>query len=200
MSLDPRNTLKTVLVKAPSDLLCLDFANTRFWRGTEAPTEQFSTFTDVTDWARKNAALLGRRKVANQAADFAAALALREAIYRAFLAIAEAKRPRESDLAALALPAGAPRRLGIVPRQDGYAWRVEAGRSASVEALLAPVLWSTWDLLVGPRRAKVRRCANDQCLWLFVDESKSGTRRWCSMASCGNRAKAHRHYRRKTKR
>jgi predicted RNA-binding Zn ribbon-like protein len=87
-----------------------------------------------------------------------------------------------------------------LPRKDGYAWRVEAGRSASVEALLAPVLWSTWDLLVGPRRAKVRRCANDQCLWLFVDESKSGTRRWCSMASCGNRAKAHRHYRRKTKR
>jgi predicted RNA-binding Zn ribbon-like protein len=41
----------------------------------------------------------------------------------------------------------------------------------------------------------VRRCANDKCLWLFIDRSKAGTRRWCDMAACGNRAKAQRHYR-----
>jgi predicted RNA-binding Zn ribbon-like protein len=35
---------------------------------------------------------------------------------------------------------------------------------------------------------------NDQCGWLFMDDSKNGSRRWCSMQSCGNRAKAHRHY------
>jgi predicted RNA-binding Zn ribbon-like protein len=40
----------------------------------------------------------------------------------------------------------------------------------------------------------VRECANDKCLWLFLDDSKNGTRRWCSMSACGNRAKAHRHY------
>jgi predicted RNA-binding Zn ribbon-like protein len=42
--------------------------------------------------------------------------------------------------------------------------------------------------------ARVRHCANERCLWLFLDDSKSGTRRWCSMSACGNRAKAHRHY------
>jgi predicted RNA-binding Zn ribbon-like protein len=31
-------------------------------------------------------------------------------------------------------------------------------------------------------------------MWLFVDESKNGTRRWCDMTACGNRAKARRHY------
>jgi predicted RNA-binding Zn ribbon-like protein len=41
---------------------------------------------------------------------------------------------------------------------------------------------------------RVRRCANEKCLWLFVDESKNGTRRWCDMTACGNRAKARRHY------
>ena len=41
---------------------------------------------------------------------------------------------------------------------------------------------------------RIRRCTNDDCLWLFLDESKNGTRRWCDMASCGNRAKARRHY------
>ena len=70
-----------------------------------------------------------------------------------------------------------------------------AGRDGPpAESLLAPVLWSAGDLLTGARRARVRQCANPRCLWLFLDDSKSGNRRWCSMASCGNRAKAHRHY------
>lgn len=41
--------------------------------------------------------------------------------------------------------------------------------------------------------ANVRECA--ACSWLFLDLSKSKSRRWCSMATCGNRAKAQRHYR-----
>jgi predicted RNA-binding Zn ribbon-like protein len=56
------------------------------------------------------------------------------------------------------------------------------------------VLWSAADLLADPRRHRVRKCANSLCGWLFVDESKGGNRRWCSMAACGNRAKARRHY------
>jgi predicted RNA-binding Zn ribbon-like protein len=60
--------------------------------------------------------------------------------------------------------------------------------------MLAPVLWSAADLLVGGGHSRVRRCANSKCLWLFRDESKTGTRRWCDMAACGNRAKARRHY------
>jgi predicted RNA-binding Zn ribbon-like protein len=42
----------------------------------------------------------------------------------------------------------------------------------------------------------VRRCANPSCVLLFLDVSKSGRRRWCDMATCGNRAKATAHYRR----
>ncbi len=60
--------------------------------------------------------------------------------------------------------------------------------------LLAPVLWSAADLLAGAHKTRIRECANAECLWLFLDESKGGTRRWCDMASCGNRAKARRHY------
>jgi predicted RNA-binding Zn ribbon-like protein len=40
---------------------------------------------------------------------------------------------------------------------------------------------------------RVRICANDTCQWLFFDESRGGRRRWCDMATCGNRAKAQRH-------
>jgi predicted RNA-binding Zn ribbon-like protein len=44
--------------------------------------------------------------------------------------------------------------------------------------------------------ARIRQCANPKCLWMFVDASKAGTRRWCDMNACGNRAKAQRHYHR----
>ena len=37
---------------------------------------------------------------------------------------------------------------------------------------------------------RLRICANDQCRWVFVDRSRTGKRKWCDMASCGNRAKA----------
>ena len=42
-----------------------------------------------------------------------------------------------------------------------------------------------------PDRIKV--CDNDRCLWVFYDTSRTGRRRWCDMATCGNRAKAARH-------
>ena len=60
--------------------------------------------------------------------------------------------------------------------------------------------------LVGPRpltwRAgtvadRVRQCGDDDCGWLFLDRSKNGSRRWCSSADCGNRARARRHYQRR---
>lgn len=45
----------------------------------------------------------------------------------------------------------------------------------------------------GGRPERLRPCANDACRWLFYDASRQGRRRWCDMASCGNRAKAARH-------
>jgi predicted RNA-binding Zn ribbon-like protein len=49
----------------------------------------------------------------------------------------------------------------------------------------------------GGRPDRVRICADDTCRWIFYDASPTGRRRWCSMASCGNRAKAARHRARK---
>jgi predicted RNA-binding Zn ribbon-like protein len=122
-----------------------------------------------------------------------AAITLREAIYRLFAAEAAGQKWDSEDLSALnaALAEAPPREslaLGAVKGWD-VPW---AG--VSVTALLAPVLWSAGDLLLGPRAGRVRQCANPACGWLFLDDSKSGNRRWCSMSACGNRAKAHRHY------
>jgi predicted RNA-binding Zn ribbon-like protein len=51
-------------------------------------------------------------------------------------------------------------------------------------------------LLTGPEGDRVRQCADAQCGWFFLDESRNRSRRWCSMEACGNRNKARRFYRR----
>ena len=47
---------------------------------------------------------------------------------------------------------------------------------------------------------RIKHCENPACVLWFFDTTRNGTRRWCSMATCGNRAKAHRHYDRAKKR
>jgi len=162
----------------------------------------------LLEWSAKAGAILKSetthyRAIAVQDPDFAAkifkdAIALREAIYRIVFASAARRISSEADFRLLNDSLGAaPIRNQIERKRDDFGWRVVTP-SFSAVAMLTPVLWSAADLLVGPSLARVRHCANDRCLWIFLDESKNRTRRWCSMQSCGNRAKAHRHYLRQT--
>ncbi|WP_254607796.1 CGNR zinc finger domain-containing protein [Burkholderia aenigmatica] len=190
------------LIPAPPETLSIDFANTLYWRGSDPPTETFGSMDDLLAWCREQAgvpadlaqACRARCEEAGGPAMLARALALREALYRLFHAQAEQREPQADDLALLGgfLAEAAPR-VALARIDGGYAWRV-GGAGATLAGLLSPVLWSAIDLLGGARLAKVKRCANDACQWLFIDDSKNGSRRWCSMSSCGNRAKAYRHY------
>jgi predicted RNA-binding Zn ribbon-like protein len=190
------------LVMAVREELCLDYANTRYWRGSEAPTETLHGLDDLLEWLARAAdpapLVATARAWARDAAAvpelFAQAIAVREAIYGIFSGLATGERVADRDLAELnrAL-AEAPARRRIARRDDGYGWQADIG-DINAANLLAPVLWSAAELLLNAPHRRVRRCANDRCLWLFVDTSKSGTRRWCDMSSCGNRAKAARHY------
>jgi len=186
------------------DDACLAYANTLCWRGRAAPVEALGDVGDLVRWLAESAELAEnavaeveawmRARPAQAASLFAEALELREAIYRISRALSCGEAIPTPDLAALnrGLAAAPPRRR-IEPVADGYRWRIgPSGISAPM--LLAPVLWSASDLLASERRQRVRLCANEECLWLFLDESKAATRRWCNMASCGNRAKARRHY------
>jgi len=200
----PPEATRIDLTAAPREATCLDYANTRMYRGSAAPVEQFSAWPALLDWIAAIAALPAEAAAElrawaaaapeGAAALFAASIALRELVYRVFSAVASGAPVAEADLAALnqAL-AEAPPRARLARLGGAYVWRIEhAGLSAP--ALLAPVLWSAADLLVQAPHRRIRQCANPQCLWLFIDASKNGTRRWCDMAACGNRAKAHRHY------
>ncbi len=63
-------------------------------------------------------------------------------------------------------------------------------RELAVRAVLA------WDALAGRSPGRLRPCANDECRLFLIDHSKANAARWCSMAVCGNRMKARRHYQR----
>jgi predicted RNA-binding Zn ribbon-like protein len=66
--------------------------------------------------------------------------------------------------------------------------------SAPPERELALRAVLTWDALTKNSPGRLRPCANDECHLFLIDRSKAGTARWCSMAICGNRMKARRHY------
>ena len=81
-----------------------------------------------------------------------------------------------------------------VPVIDGgqVSWTlsVDPDRELAVRAILA------WDALARHSPGRLRPCANDECRLFLIDHSKANAARWCSMAVCGNRLKARRHYQR----
>ena len=187
----------SIRIPAPADDLCLTFANTRYWRGKPVPTETLSNRADLMRWIGQEIGLdegVARGLMPEAPSAFQEAIGLREMIHGLFVQAAGSGVIGAAVLAELnAALWRAPKRevLSVIGRDRGWAVVTDG---PAVTTLLAAVLWSAGDLLLGPRSARVRQCDNPVCGWLFLDDSKSGNRRWCAMSACGNRAKAHRHY------
>ena len=81
----------------------------------------------------------------------------------------------------------------VMPRHqlegNGWVW-LDADRE--LESPLWPVVLAAATLLTSPDAARLRACAKQDCGWLFVDRSRNGLRRWCSMADCGTSEKTRR--------
>jgi predicted RNA-binding Zn ribbon-like protein len=188
-----------------SGALCLDFANTAEQHGSANPQEKLNDYRDLVAWGEGAGVLSARevrqlRKLSEQRGEHTAAvlkhaLDLREALYHIFAAIGGERSVDPADLAILNefLPE-ALSHAEVVPTTEGFAWRWVKGQGA-LDAMLWPVARSAADLLLSKDLDRVRECADDRgCGYLFVDMSRNRSRRWCSMESCGNRAKAMRHY------
>jgi predicted RNA-binding Zn ribbon-like protein len=181
--------------------LALDFVNTVEWRGSpDQRGERLREYGELLAWAESAGALERRTRQrlerAAKARPAAAAAALAEAVaLRESLAeLLAARTPRPALLETLNHWLGrAPERRRIAPAPQGYGWAA-AREPEPLLAPLWPVVWSAADLLASGRGNRVRTCADRRCGWLFVDASRGARRRWCSMESCGNRAKARRHY------
>ncbi|WP_371477491.1 ABATE domain-containing protein [Kitasatospora sp. NBC_00315] len=136
---------------------------------------------DFARWVEESGLLDHRIQV--RPWEFTAALELREALYRLALATAGRRELDPDDCGIVNdLAAGLPVRRRLNP--DGTATR--AGDAAAVLASLAR---RGVELLAGPSAARIKECAADGCTRLYLDGSKTGSRRWCDMRRCGNRAK-----------
>jgi predicted RNA-binding Zn ribbon-like protein len=78
-------------------------------------------------------------------------------------------------------------------RGDGTFARAFVPVGDAFAGLMIPIVESAADALILGELARVRRCADPRCARVFYDGTKNAARRWCDMATCGNRAKAARH-------
>ncbi len=125
------------------------------------------------------------------------AIELREAIFRLFLASIQGTSSEAADLEIFnsALTRALSHSV-IIPQEHGFEWTWLPKESA-LDSMLWPAIRAAADLLTSEELEDVRVCASDNCNWLFMYTSKNHTRRWCDMKSCGNRAKARKHYNQK---
>lgn len=179
----------------------LDFCNTRAgWRAPQ-PKEYLLTHEHLTVWAGHlglvpRPAVAGLRRTAR--ADPAGArrvltraLRLREALYAVLTATATPRDWRAVN--AEVHRAGAVSVL-MPGRPAQWSLATAVARSSNVEFPLLAVGQAAAGLLTSATAAQVSACPGEICGWLFADPR--GRRRWCSMAWCGNRAKARRYARR----
>ncbi|WP_405988265.1 CGNR zinc finger domain-containing protein [Streptomyces sp. NBC_00986] len=161
--------------------LCLDFVRTLRHRGSPDVVEELPDAEALLAWVRQCgpcADAAGRLDAAN-------ARELREAVHtlivdaRAGLTPDAHSRDRVNSAAAHAVP---------VPRLTS-AGQLTRHADDPVRATLSLVARDALDLVTTPSLARLRNCAGPTCGALFLDTSRPGNRRWCSMGTCGNRAK-----------
>ncbi len=170
-------------VKLIGGRLALDFLNTADWTAAgEAHQEMIESMADIAAWVE--AAGVADARLPEDASSFRA---LRARLRPAFVGVSgEAAGKAAGEAAACA---------AINALLKGIAGDALAPRTGAPPTLAELVAIDAASLLVD-RRATVRlkRCPGPDCGWLFIDETKNGRRRWCMMETCGNRAKARRHY------
>ena len=163
--------------------LCLDFVNTVGGHdGTTILRDKLARLDDMKRWA----SLAG---VPDEISihQFRRAIALREALFRIFRSATRKKAPPGEDLDVL--------NKEMFQAEQRVRYHRGSFRLATPDALGA-IARSAVELLTSGDLSRLRQCSGEGCGWLFLDTSRNGSRQWCDMRICGNRAKA-RKFRRK---
>lgn len=166
---------------APGRLaLIQDLANAHF---AEAPQPERERAPEaVAAWLQRHR--LARRGYRPAPAEVARLIDLRDAIRALLAANARGSRPPASAVRALnAAAAASPLHVSFTAGVSGVAPAARGSAVATIVAIIAEAMregaWS-----------RLKICASDDCGWAFYDSSRNRSGAWCSMASCGNRAKA----------
>src|SRR5215212_9257842 len=164
--------------------LALDFANTlEGARGEPPHKDHLTSYADLLTWTRRAGALPERARP--RPGDLDRARELRAGIADVFTAVANGEPPPPGALRSLLAVHADAVREGTL--EDGeWVW---AG--SHPDRPLWPIAVAAVDLLRSDRLARLKLCGN--CRWLFLDRSRNGSRRWCSMDECGVHTKMRRY-------
>ena len=178
-----------------SGALSLDFAYTGDFGFGVAAWERWHRAEDLGEWLTERfAGTAPARRIARDEALFGDALfddalALRAAVSRLARAAAEGIAPSPQEVDTINEWAVRPAATPLLP--GGSRPLAEP----SPHAMLATIAQDAVALFSAPE-GRIRQCAASDCRLIFFDASRAGSRRWCSMKRCGNRAKTRAHYRR----
>jgi len=164
----------------------LDFAATLGGRHRE-PVERLAEPEDLARWLRESGMIDISRSPTK--GELAAAKDLREVIYRIAVAVIAGTPLRWDDTDLLNHYAAVPPVVPVL-RPDRTLARLAAD---PVAAALSSLARDAIELVAGEHAAGLRECSKPDCSLLFVDTSRSGARKWCSMETCGNQDKVQRY-------
>jgi predicted RNA-binding Zn ribbon-like protein len=173
--------------------LCLELCSVSGGEGFRARFEILHTPDDLAAFVAAGRLGIPAADQAVTDADLAAVKRLREAIWAGASALATGGSLGRRDAEVINdLARGAPPVPEIGP--DGArTWR----QPVTGDQIVAAIARDAVATLTPPRSSRVRMCAADTCAMIYLDTSRPGNRRWCSMDRCGNRAKVRDHRRRK---
>lgn len=187
--------------------ICLDFANTVHNFGSANPEDDLLDYAAFISWAYQAGVLtqsetserLRNAKVhpAQARAAISQIRNLRDSIFRTFSSASTGRHSYPTDLETInRILQTAILHSQIISNHSSF-HRVWINENESLEAPLWPIAQSASELLLHPDLKHVRLCSGRNCTWLFIDQSKNHSRRWCEMSACGNREKSRLHYQQK---
>jgi predicted RNA-binding Zn ribbon-like protein len=188
--------------------LALDFVNTVDGEpGGESRFENLRSYEDLVAWGHRVGILSeerggrllreARERGSEAEAVHARALELRDDLYELFRAVAGGRRPSLESVEALRrAETEALSRARLAPGGGGFVWEWPDERDLA--GMLWPVVHAATELLTSGPLDRVKACAG--CWWLFVDESRNRSRRWCTMEECGTHEKVRRYLERRAAR
>jgi predicted RNA-binding Zn ribbon-like protein len=171
----------------------VEFINTRELVHGE-PFDHFGSTTDALDWLHRHG-LIHDDAATERTADEAALRRIRKtraALRELADATYEDRLPATRAIDEVNRALRARQLVQLVP--DAAGCRLEHRHVGDpVDDALANLADPIVRVIAAGRSERLRACASETCRWIFFDDSRTGRRRWCDMASCGNRAKAARH-------
>lgn len=173
--------------------LCIDFLNSnwRDWRGSGHREDRLRK----TEWLQSFLEAWGLQAPLPHSTDdpqIAELVELRISLRRMVEAVARGEDITSEDLAELnRVMAMAPSHQRIELRENEY-WLEQVSNTKGWNLVMVRIVESFADLLVHQEKRRLKICDNQDCQWVYYDESRNRVRRWCDDKACGNLMKVRR--------